>query len=518
MIFTVNLKNANIVRNALVERGWIEKISPKQVNVTRNTASTKFGIQQRLDSLILSNLVKGHNSSIIWDLKHYKYPKNLCQDVPSTKNNIQGNVTMEKKPIRNQLDVEALWTSQQGLWNCTQQSSWSYIENVSGINTPRIYINTANNQKDFLKDYLLTACTSLLKWVLTMVANNVPIINGKISTNVLVFALNRCKEYLYMKQNRDIDFPIHSKATSGQWNFFLKSYYTLIDYHDAFVVDSNNILPLLIAYAKILLKKIHKYRPQLSCEGLHNIWIMKSADPRVRDIKLASKLDAIIAWINCAPSGYVIQKYIGKKLFISPKLYLLQLCLLTNFKLDNYFSEEPMLIHKTKFDIRQYYLITSVYPLEIWMYKKCYLRFSSQNYTLKNFHASIHQTNNKGKRNNENSCGRHYEVPMHNVWSLHKFKKYLQKVVNGQVWETIIYPGMKQAIVGIMLSSQTSLPFPHDFSKRSFGLYGCDFVLDKEYRPWLIEIKSCPDLNPTTTVTSIFCERFIRDVFKGKQL
>lgn len=312
MIFTVNLKNANMIRKALVERGWIEKITPKLSQVTKSTTSTKLKIQQRLDSLILSNLVKGHHSSFVWDLKHYKYLNYSYEDDTGNYNSIQ-DVISEKNPIRNQLEVEALWTSQQGLWNCTKQSYWSYIENVAEIKTPRIYINTTFDQKDFLKDYLLTACTSLLKWVLTMVANDVPIFNGKISTNVLVFALNRCKEYLYMKQNRDIDIPIHNKATSGQWNFFLKSYYTLIDCHDVFLVDKINILPLLIAYAKILLKKIHQYRPQLSCEGFHNIWIMKSADPVGRDIKMASKLSVITDWINSAPSGYVIQKYIGKK-------------------------------------------------------------------------------------------------------------------------------------------------------------------------------------------------------------
>lgn len=311
MIFTINLKNANVVRKALVERGWVEKVSPKLSNVTRNTTSTKLKIHQRLDSLILSSLVKGHHSSFVWGLKHYKYLNYSHRNDAGSDDKI--NAIKEKKPISNQLDVEALWTSREGLWNCTQQSYWSYVENVAEINTPRIYVKATINHKDFLKDFLLTTCTSLLKWLLTMVANNVPILNGKTSTNVLIFALNRCKEYLYMKENRDIDIPIHTKATPGQWNFFLKTYYTLIDCNDMFLDDKSNILPLLIAYAKILLKKIHKYRPQLSCEGFHNIWVLKSTDPRDQAVKMASKLDVIIDWMNSAPSEYVIEKYIGKK-------------------------------------------------------------------------------------------------------------------------------------------------------------------------------------------------------------
>lgn len=150
------------------------------------------------------------------------------------------------------------------------------------------------------------------------------------------------------------------------------------------------------------------------------------------------------------------------------------------------------------------------------MYRDCYLRFSSQKYNLKNFHESIHQTSNAVQRKYKKNCDRRYELPTCNMWNLRAYKNYLQKNSKGSVWNKIIYPGMKQAIVGIMLNSQSFLPFPYGFSKRRFGLYGCDFTLDKEYRPWLTEIKSCPDLNPTNEVTSNFCKRLIRDVFKGK--
>lgn len=175
-------------------------------------------------------------------------------------------------------------------------------------------------------------------------------------------------------------------------------------------------------------------------------------------------------------------------------------------------SEEPLLIHETKFDIRQYYLITSTYPLVIWMYQDCYLKFSSQKYNLKNYHESIHLTNNAVQRKYTNYVGRHSELPTNNMWDLDKYKDYLNRIGREKVWDNIIYPGMKKSIVGIMLSCQDSL----SVCKNRFELYGCDFILDKEFKPWLIEINSCPDLNHTTHVTAKICPAVVSDIIKGK--
>lgn len=170
-----------------------------------------------------------------------------------------------------------------------------------------------------------------------------------------------------------------------------------------------------------------------------------------------------------------------------------------------------MLIHDTKFDIRQYYLVTSTYPLVIWMYKDCYLKFSSQKYSLKKYHESIHLTNNAIQRKYKNSNGRHSELPLQNMWDLEKYKVYLASINKENVWDSIIYQGMKKTIIGIMLSCQDSLRV----SKNRFELYGCDFILDKEYNPWLIEINSCPDLNHTTQVTAKICPAVVSDIIKG---
>lgn len=305
--------SCNAVRLALLERGWVEKIPSNKMNLSKiknGTFTSKPEIHGELERLLLSNLVEKSPANFIWRTR---------DELRDTTIDMNG----EYSTIVNKLKTDALWTSKQGLCSSMNRNYWFYIEDVAEVTCPRSY-NTydVGEIEGFVKDYKITACTSLLKWVLSMVANERPVFieSGKISLNVVLFALNRCKEYLFKKQNKDIDRPV-TNVSNNQWNAFLKKYYRIIAKDDVFQADTENKLPLYLGYAKFLLKEMHRFRPQLSCEGCHNIWIIKPAhNSRGRGIRMASKLAIITNLLTKANAKYVIQKYIGK-------LYLLVSCL-----------------------------------------------------------------------------------------------------------------------------------------------------------------------------------------------
>lgn len=82
---------------------------------------------------------------------------------------------------------------------------------------------------------------------------------------------------------------------------------------------------------------------------------------------------------------------------------------------------------------------------------------------------------------------------------------------HGDAWDELIYPGMKQGLVGSLLASQEAM----DRRKNSFELYGADFMVMEDFSVWLIEINSHPDMSYSTSVTTRLCRQVMEDTIKG---
>lgn len=146
--------------------------------------------------------------------------------------------------------------------------------------------------------------------------------------------------------------------------------------------------------------------------------------------------------------------------------------------------------------------------VNIWMYKDCYLRFSSQEFTLDSFWNSIHLTNNSIQKHCKNGK-RSVNLPAHNMWNLSDFKAFLNNNGYGNIWPSI-YAGMKKSAIAIVQASLVET----DILQNSFEIYGCDFMLNEQFEPHLIEVNSSPDMSPSTTVTRRICPAVLEDLLK----
>jgi len=88
------------------------------------------------------------------------------------------------------------------------------------------------------------------------------------------------------------------------------------------------------------------------------------------------------------------------------------------------------------------------------------------------------------------------------MWSCSQFRTYLQEQgLGGTVWASVVVPGMQQAVIRTMRTAQDQVKA----RKASFELYGADFMLGRDLRPWLLEINASPTMACSTTATARLC-------------
>jgi tubulin monoglycylase TTLL3/8 len=218
-----------------------------------------------------------------------------------------------------------------------------------------------------------------------------------------------------------------------------------------------------------------------------NVWIVKPAGKsRGRGIECLNNLDEIINTTRtqdgrCAESQWVIQKYI----------------------------ENPMIIHRRKFDIRQWVLVTSFNPLRIYFFSKCYLRFCAVDYSLDNLEDKfMHLANNSIAKESAEFKTSHIKG---NMWHSTEFVEYLKETTGTEdTWYKNIQPRLKKIVAWSLMCVQdmvTNRP-------RSCELYGYDFMIDDQYNPQLIEVNSSPAMDYSTGVTKSLVKEVLPDCIK----
>ncbi|CAH1104570.1 unnamed protein product [Psylliodes chrysocephalus] len=472
-----------VIRQALIRRGWIEKVHAsyregdlrKYLTMTNQELlelSKRHSSTRLAQVAIKSKLLNYQQVDLFWSYNHAGYTE--CSDGI-------------KLTWLNKIKWKSMsYTCKHGLCEASRQSFWFHLPGISKLNVPRSYrLAKEGDAEEFVKDFNTTAAMSLLKWVKSRCeVQHAKLMNttGKVPLRMFDFAINECYKFLKRARHEDIDQEIKD-ALSHEWNEFLEYFYKIVHVGNLFKLEDHVTEVDMLRRANYVLERLRDYYPYLDMDGELNIWILKPTNScRGIGIHMCRTLKYVLDTVKANPNRrYIIQKYI----------------------------ERPLLIYNTKFDIRQWFMISSTVPLTIWLYKVCYLRFSSQTYNLKKLHESIHLTNNSVQCKYRNA---HQDphLPTYCMWDSNEFRTYLIGKGQPSAFNDIVYPGMKECITAAVLMHHENM----EKRRNTFEVYGADFILTEDFIPWLLEINANPALHASTPVTARLCPKLMEDVIK----
>ena len=168
------------------------------------------------------------------------------------------------------------------------------------------------------------------------------------------------------------------------------------------------------------------------------------------------------------------------------------------------YIRNPLLLNGYKFDLRIYVLATSVNPLEAFIYKEGFGRFSTQPYSLDptdKANKYIHLTNVSINKNNL----KNYDVEKKDrafggtKVSLGTLKKAFDEM--GIDWDEQIWYKIRACCMKALVAAQNDI----QYNPSCFDLYGFDVIFDEDLKCWLIEINSSP---------SLACDTLLDDMIK----
>ena len=221
-----------------------------------------------------------------------------------------------------------------------------------------------------------------------------------------------------------------------------------------------------------------------------NLWLIKRINlNRGREIKVMNDLEKIIDEINQIKSELklkyiIIQKYI----------------------------EKPLLYCGRKFDIRIWVLFTYLIKnnkFEAYVFKEGHLKASSEIFDINSLDLFIHLTNYSVQKYNKNFS----KNEIGNEISFDTFQKELDKKSNGQInFKRDIFGNIIK-IIGI--TANIAKNKINGFNRRNcFEIFGYDFILDKDYNPFLLEINTNPGYEESSPLIKMLVPRMIDDALR----
>nr|XP_021137521.1 inactive polyglycylase TTLL10 isoform X2 [Columba livia] len=155
------------------------------------------------------------------------------------------------------------------------------------------------------------------------------------------------------------------------------------------------------------------------------------------------------------------------------------------------YIHQPLLLEGKKFDVRSFLLIACTAPYVLF-FAQGYVRLTCVNYDAASDDLTVHLTNQYMQKKNS----LYSQLKDETVWRMEHFNSYVNEKFgkNGGLpkdWVFTVFTRMQQIMLQCFLAAKHKL----DRKLGYFDLIGCDFLIDENFKVWLLEMNANPALH-----------------------
>lgn len=273
-------------------------------------------------------------------------------------------------------------------------------------------------------------------------------------------------------------------------------FYQLSDYYKSVGLDPFDFIPVtfhILGENDPNFTNFHNYFNTLESEKhlnrTQNLWIIKPAEKSNRGQGISicnsiSQIKSILHQQKDHPRSFIFQKYL----------------------------EKPFLIHRRKFDFRCFALITSVNSiLQGYFYTEGYIRTASLEFSTKDINDSFRHLTNDAIQKHGEDYGKYEDG---NKMSYREFQRYIDNHVHDKKINFFqeVLPKIKELVKDSIKCSFTKI----DPNRRlnCFEILGYDFMIDSQFKPWLIEVNTNPCLELSSSLLGVLIPAMVENSIK----
>ncbi|OAF69800.1 putative tubulin polyglutamylase TTLL2 [Intoshia linei] len=298
---------------------------------------------------------------------------------------------------------------------------------------------------------------------------------------------------------------VHSchSINKGIFNHYPKTYILPIDY-SRFMIDARN--PIINNTSNYWI-----YKPAFSSRG-RGISISNNLDQFIDvpiKVKYKHKFNDPNRHVNDLNYRY---RFSEQKLVHEHSTEKFHKLKQTNFIVQQYIKN-PFLVNGYKLDLRLYVIVMSFTPLQIYINKTGLARFATTKYNLNDLDNKYSHLTNTSINKKAFNCGKFTRCK----WTLQQIRNYFKQL---NIDDSECFSRIIAIIIETICLQATTMPKQHSVELETaattncFELYGFDIIIDKNMKPWLLEVNFSPSLVDECTVDKEVKIPLLKSIFR----